>query len=552
MELSKGLLVLIKDQFKRFFLFYLLAAVALYLTHYMGSFLPFYAKELAEIIEKGTESIDTSIFFYLALGILVFRTSSRLLFFYPARVLERDMRVHILKRLEESNPYRYKKYSEGQLFQVLYTDTEQIRALVGFALLQMGNVFIALLVLIPKLVEFNKELTLALLPMVIGSLLFAIIVGKTRIWHRKSADIQGDIQNNIMEVFNGKRTIKNFHAEPSFINLFKFISNKELNYSYKAGKAVSISVPFIPLGIGLSFLWGAHIIHQNGLEGSSLVLFSGFVFLFLEPLMFLSWIGVVFTASIAAWSRINEFMQQIDKKDDFEEKLEKIKIVKDQGLEKIKVHFWEKLIEIKYIKAGTTVLVGNTGCGKTEILTQLAHVLKNQNKSLCYVGQSPYIYHDNIFHNIFLGEENIPDAKLKKAYELLSIFGLSFLSTSKKGLLNLEVGEHGKRLSGGQQKRLSLVKSLLSDAEYLIWDDPFSSIDVILEKEILSELNQKRLLENKTIIMSSHRLSTVKHSDYCILVDKTEGIAEYGATKKLLDKEMGKTKVYEFFEKQMV
>ncbi|MDH5580477.1 MAG: hypothetical protein OEY33_01090, partial [Bdellovibrionales bacterium] len=96
------------------------------------------------------------------------------------------------------------------------------------------------------------------------------------------------------------------------------------------------------------------------------------------------------------------------------------------------------------------------------------------------------------------------------------------------------------------------VKSLLSDAEYLIWDDPFSSIDVILEKEILSELNQKRLLENKTIIMSSHRLSTVKHSDYCILVDKTEGIAEYGATKKLLDKEMGKTKVYEFFEKQMV
>ncbi|MFZ8934857.1 MAG: ABC transporter transmembrane domain-containing protein, partial [Bacteriovoracaceae bacterium] len=172
MELQKGLRGLLKDQFKRFFLYYLAAAAALYFTHYMGSFQPFYAKELAEIIEKGTESIDTSIFFYLALGILVFRTSSRLLFFYPARVLERDMRVNILKRLEETNPYRYKKYSEGQLFQVLYTDTEQIRALVGFALLQMGNVFIALIVLVPKLIEFNQELTLALIPMVVGSLLF--------------------------------------------------------------------------------------------------------------------------------------------------------------------------------------------------------------------------------------------------------------------------------------------------------------------------------------------------------------------------------------------
>jgi len=552
MELQKGLRGLLKDQFKRFFLYYLAAAAALYFTHYMGSFLPFYAKELAEIIEKGTESIDTSIFFYLALGILVFRTSSRLLFFYPARVLERDMRVNILKRLEETNPYRYKKYSEGQLFQVLYTDTEQIRALVGFALLQMGNVFIALIVLVPKLIEFNQELTLALIPMVVGSLLFAIIVGKTRVWHRKSADIQGDIQNNIMEAFNGKRTIKNFHAESSFIDLFKFISNKELDYSYKAGKAISVSVPFIPLGIGLSFLWGAHIIHQNGLEGSALVLFSGFVFLFLEPLMFLSWIGVVFTASLAAWSRIDEFIHQIDTKDEFEVKLDDVAIIKDQDFEKIKVHFWDKEISIKYLKGGMTVLVGNTGCGKTEVLTQLAHVLKKHNKSLCYIGQNPYIYHDNIQHNIFLGEENISEQKIEKAYHLLSIFGLSFLSNSKSGLLNLEVGEHGKRLSGGQQKRLSLVKSLLSDSEYLIWDDPFSSIDVILEKEILSQLHQERLLENKTIIMSSHRLSTVKHSDYCILLEAQGGVQEHGTTLNLLDKEQGKTKIYEFFEKQMV
>lgn len=552
MDIPKSLLRLISNQFKRFYPYYILAGIALYFTHYMGSYLPFYAKDLAEIVEKGTESIDTKIFFYLAVGIIIFRTSSRLLFFYPARVLERDMRVSILETLEKINPLRYQKFSDGQLFQVLFTDTEQIRALVGFALLQLGNVIIALIVLVPKLINFNKDLTLALTPMIIGSALFAVIVGKTRIWHRKSADVQGDIQNNIMEVFNGKRTIKNFHAEPSFIDLFKTLSLKELTYSFKAGQGVSIAVPFIPLGIGLSFLWGAHIIHQNDLSSSSLVLFSGFVFLFLEPLMFLSWIGVVFTASIAAWGRIQDLYKVIGESDDLENKLKEERLILDTSFEKTHVYFWEKRIEIQYLKNGITTILGNTGCGKSTILNELAHILKNQKRNLSYVAQNPYIYHDNIFNNIFLGEENPDPDRVAKAYELLQIFGLGFLANNQKLLFDLEVGEHGKRLSGGQQKRLSLVKSLLSNADYLIWDDPFSSVDVILEKEILSVLNQKKMFEGKTIIMSSHRLSTVKNTDYSLLLEKGEGIIEQGPTSTLLANEEVKTKVYEFFKKQMV
>lgn len=547
--LERTLFGFIIHQIKRFWGYYIGAIVALFLTHLTSSYLPQLAKELAELVESGTENFNTTQFFWLALGIIIFRTSSRLLFFYPARVMERDIRVDILNGLETSRPERYESFSSGQLFQALNADTEQMRALIGFALLQIGNIIVGLSVLIPRLMEFNPDLVMALLPMLGGTILFGAITAKTRKYWRLGADAQGEVQNVIMETYAGKKSIKNYLAEGSFLKLFSNFSWKELNYAYRAGVGVSVSMPLVPLGVGLSLVWGGFIIKAQGLGASALIFFGGYVFLFLEPLAFLSWIGVVIVSSKASWDRIKKLMNALEVEGKRETFLKETSPLTQEGQCFYgAVEFWDEPLKLNIQRAKWNVFIGKTGSGKTHVLGQVACLFLEKGISHSLVGQAPYLYNDTLQKNIFLGRDPSKE-ELDKAYELLVLFGLDYLESSRKKLLSMEVGEHGKRLSGGQAKRLCLVRSLLSHAEVLLWDDPFSSVDVILEKEIITELKKSEWLKDKTIILCSHRLSTVKLCDQVYFLDKEVGMLEKGSVEELLRPE---TKTYEYFEKQLV
>ena len=300
-------------------------------------------------------------------------------------------------------------------------------------------------------------------------------------------------------------------------NLFK-----ELTYAFKAGVAVSFSVPLIPLGVGLSFLLGAYIIHAQSLEVTSLVLFSGFVFLFLEPLHFMAWIGVVFSSSLGSWARIKELIFDLGKKSEREKLLERLNGPLDKTSGAFKVEFWGEALDIPLERKKWTVIIGKTGSGKSEILIQLASILKDKGHKVSFIFQNPYIYDDDIEANIFLGRQASENDK-DEAYKLLKLFSLDFLSHGKEELFKMKVGEHGKHLSGGQAKRLALIRSLMSGAEFLLWDDPFSSVDVILEKEIIDKLKNMEAIKDKTLILSSHRISTVKLCDKLILIGAHQG-----------------------------
>lgn len=531
------------SHFLEFVPYYITALLSLFALHYFQSLLPELSKQLGDNLVNGEgEAVSVWVFIGIAAAILIFRTLSRLLFFYPARVQQKNLRAELMHRMELAHPARYAHHNDGNLFRTIFNDLNGIRGFIGFALLQVGNIVIALSVFIPKIKEFNSELLYAFIPLLCGVFIFSIMTLLMQPIMKKSMDAYAEIQNNIIESYDGKVSIKNFHREKSFINLFKTINQTELSLYHKSQLGRIFAMPLLRLCFGVTLLLGAYIIKQNDLGGTSLIFFSGFIFLIMEPIAFMAWIGVVFVHGISSWKRIEELVNDTQKQSNDELK------VKEIGEDKFKVPFWDKWLEIQLKKKEWLVLAGETGVGKSYLMQRIADGLSLAGKKFCLVSQEPYLYNDTIIDNIFLGNE-VTEEKLELAKKLIHIFGLDLLANTIDEVLETEVGENGKKVSGGQAKRIILIRSLLSNVEYLLWDDPFSSVDFILEKKILDELKELHLLENTTFILSTHRISTVRYCDSVIFVTREGGIVEQGDVKKLLD---GETKVSEYFKKQLV
>lgn len=544
---------LIRRQLKVFAWFYVFGALALILTHDIQSRLPFWAKELA-LKQRETLGLDfstTTTFLGAALGIILFRTVSRVLFFYPARVLQKLLREELVLSLEMSSPYSYKDQPKGQLLQYLMGDIDQIRALIGFVGLQGANFFIAFAILIPKLIHFHARLIFALIPMFVAFVIFTLVVSLNRRHFKENQKLAGDLQNFIIESLAGKKTITTFQVESTFISLFKGNSLKELASFYRSSFAISIFMPLIAFGIGLSLVLGAYFIKKDQLGAQGLIVFSGFVFLFMEPMGYLSWLGVVISRSSAAWERLFKFNQKL--KNSNSELQSLIDLNRDLKLNLNQNHFsipfWNvPPLQINIANGKWKIIVGKTGHGKSELLFKLAEVAKQKKMNVSLVTQTPYLFNDTISANIFLGKTPRLD-ELNDAYELLVLFSLNHLADNQNSLLELEVGEHGKRLSGGEAKRLALVRSLMSGAELLIWDDPFSSVDVVLERDITARLQSHYFLKDKAVVLSGHRLTTVKNCQELIFIDKELGIVAGGEPRELLKNNRD---IYEYFKLQMV
>lgn len=501
------------------------------------------AKSLGDLVIKGQlKNVEISDFFLLAIYILFFRTMSRLLFFYPARIQQRNLRMELVDRIENAFPRNYAKYNEGMIFQILYNDLNRLRGFVGFALLQFGNIVLASIIFIPKIKAFNSDFLIAFSPLVACVVMFSCLIYLFQPWVKRGMDEAAQVQNFLLESYDAKKTIQNYHAEKDFYKFFNIISNRELKTFFISTMGRAISFPLVKVGVGASLIWAALIVKENNLEASSLIFFSSFLFLILEPLMFLSWIGIVTSQGYAGWSRIKEFTSSLDKTiDDSFFSLE-------NSIERAELPLWDKNVRLNFPKGHWTVLIGETGCGKSWLIERYAELLHLHKVAYSMIHQEPYLYNDTVRSNIFLGVEETQE-KLKLVKDYLILFGLDVLSSDLNTLLNMELGENGKRISGGQAKRVALIRSLICDAEYILWDDPFSSVDLLLEDQIIEKLKSDERLKNKTFVMSSHRLSTVKNCDQYIYIDKKDGILESGNVKTNLNKG---SKLDEFFKKQMV
>lgn len=206
------------------------------------------------------------------------------------------------------------------------------------------------------------------------------------------------------------------------------------------------------------------------------------------------------------------------------------------------------------VNAGEKVaLVGESGAGKSTLLKLLMRFTDVSNgavkvdgqkitevtqKSLCsniaYVSQEPVMFHRSLFENIAYGKPDATQAEVEEAARLAHAH--DFIMEKELGYLTF-VGERGIKLSGGERQRIAIARAILVDAPIIVLDEATSALDSESEFHIQEAL--KNLMAKKTVIVVAHRLSTIRHMDRIIVLEKGH-IIEDGSHRELLENAEGR------------
>ena len=206
-----------------------------------------------------------------------------------------------------------------------------------------------------------------------------------------------------------------------------------------------------------------------------------------------------------------------------------------------------KDISLKIPRGKMTALVGLSGCGKSTIASLVSKFIdpkeghiylegrdylsyrpEELRKEVVMVPQQVTIFSGTLRENLLIGKENASDEELMHALEQAAL--ADFVRSEPAGL-DLSVGDGGSRLSGGQKQKIGIARALLSQAEYIILDEATSSVDVESEQEIWNCIRDLAL--SRTLIIISHRLSSIQNAD-CIYLIENGRIAESGRHDELM------------------
>lgn len=204
-------------------------------------------------------------------------------------------------------------------------------------------------------------------------------------------------------------------------------------------------------------------------------------------------------------------------------------------------------ISLEIPKGSVCALAGMSGCGKSTIASLMmcfldpnsGHIYLEGNdytslkpeairKKVMMVPQSVSIYHGTIRDNLLFAKSDATDAELNDVLEKVKL--KDFVDSLQDGL-DTNVGDSGSRLSGGQKQKIGIARTLLSEAQYIIFDEATSAVDRESEEEIWKCI--ENLADTKTLIIISHRLSTIQHCDTIYVLDKGK-ITESGTHEQLL------------------
>ena len=437
-------------------------------------------------------------------------------------------------------------------------DVGKVRMYLGPALMYGLNVIILMVMVIPFMFYINFNLAFySLIPL---PFLVVCIYLVQNIINIRSEEIQISLSNlstYVQESFSGIRLIKSFVREINFENVFKSKSidykDKSVNLQYVLALFFPIIITLIGMSIIITVYIGAIEVFEGNLSIGNIAEFLIYVYLLTWPVTALGWITSIIQRASASQRRINEFLEQ--KTDILSNKKEKIDLLGKIEFKNVSFRYPDtnihgmKDISFKINPGESLGIIGATGSGKSTISNSIMRLfdvdkgkilfddidIKNLDiqhfrRQIGYVPQDVFLFSDTITNNILFGSESKNYENVRDAAANADLMR-NINSFPEK--FETKIGERGITLSGGQKQRISIARAIIKEPKILILDDCLSAVDTKTENIILENL--KKIMLNKTSIIISHRISSVKLAKKIIVIDDGK-IIETGNHKNLIDK----------------
>ena len=476
------------------------------------------------------------------------------------RSLECYLRDNLFKHLQTLPLNFYSNSKTGDLVAYAINDVQAIRMTFGFGSIHvLDGLTLCIISILFMVRTIDPLLTIIALAPVPIAVFFMVKVGRhIRGRFRKVQEAFASISEKVQENISGIRVIKAFAQEKEEVDNFLKYSQRRVDTQMSLTRISALLGPSAQFCFGFSFLffivYGSRLVINGTISLGDYVAFNTYMMAIMGPIMNISRIIDVWQRGLASYRRLGVI---------FETPSASGLTADDSSVCSIKGELDIKNLNFSYpgakrralkninltLKQGKTLgIIGKTGSGKTTLINLLlrlydiddGHILIDGRdindmpvdilrECIGYVPQDNFLFSTTIRNNIEFFRSIYTDDEIEEATRLSGVYDniISF----PKGFETV-IGERGTTLSGGQKQRISIARAIVKNPSILILDDSLSAVDTKTEEEILG--NIKRLLEKRTGIIISHRISTIMHADEILFMNGGR-IVERGSHEQLME-----------------
>lgn len=483
------------------------------------------------------------------------------------------MRSRLFEHFTKMSPSFYQKYRTGDLMAHATNDINSLTRLAGGGVMSAVDASItALVTLMTMFFSISWQMTLvAIIPLPLMALATSHLGRKTHESFKRSQAAFSELNNKVQESVSGIKVTKSFGYQTNELASFQETNGMTFAKNMITMKYDSMFDPLVLLFVGASYaltlLVGAFFVKNGQVTVGSLVTFVTYLDMLVWPLMAIGFLFNIVQRGAVSYERIMDLLSQ---KSDITDPKHPLTKIENGSLEyDIDRFAYEKEATLKDVhfalKKGQTLgIVGQTGSGKTSLLKLLLreydvnqgtiklnghdirqYRLADLRSLIGYVPQDQVLFAMSILDNIRFGDPNLTFTAVEGATKLSQVY--DDIVAMPQGFDTI-IGEKGVSLSGGQKQRIAMSRAMILNPDILILDDSLSAVDAKTEHAIIENLKKTR--QDKTTLITAHRLSAVVHADL-ILVMQDGHIQERGCHDELIQAGGWYAKTYESQQLEM-
>jgi len=492
----------------------------------------------------------------IALCIALFRYVWRHMLLGHSRKVEQGLRIRLYGHIQTLSLSFFNRTKTGDLMARAINDINAVRMACGMGLVALVDGFVLGTAAIGFMISIDWRLALiSLIPAPVVVVLTRVIANQMSARFERVQKSFSDLTEQARESFAGIRVIKAHQRERWEYERMNARGEQYVGESMNLARTLALFFPLMTLitnaGLAVVILLGGRYTIIGTITPGDFVAFISYLNLLTWPVMAMGWVISLIQRGSASMRRINGILDEVPEIQDPEDgKIwahgeKEAKTSSEKALGSIEFRGLDfqypgrkeyvlKNIHLKIHPKETTAIVGRVGAGKTtllQIIPRLLNVPENTvfvdgrdirkiplralRESIGFVSQDVFIFSDTVYNNVAFGNDRVMDEAVRQALDIAGI--RDEMEALDDGLETL-LGERGITLSGGQRQRLTIARAVAGNFSILILDDALSMVDTRTEEGILNRILDLR--HNRTNVIVSHRVSTIRRADRIFVLDQ--------------------------------